>query len=198
MRSPFAEQVKFARADAYERSLWRAMLVPASDEELKTDSYMMTLWCILAEVHFPERPGCVLLRHQLAIHTNAGSIQKAASLESGYHPERSQVNIVNKLYELYPWALTNYTWSRQQTRRSCWSALDGVNAPPTPMSKADGKMLDRVIWTQDFRPTAEHGFYWRYKWQRLRSERLRASSAVENRTAAGALPHQRPAPNHKS
>jgi hypothetical protein len=186
--------VKFARADAYESALWRGMLMPATYEELKTDSYMMVLWCILAEVHFPERPGCVLLRHKLAIHTNAKSISKSSTLDSGYHPERSQVNIVNKLYDLYPWALNNYTWSRQQTRRSCWSAMEPTEGsselPPTPMTKKDGKMLDQIIFTRDFRPTAEYGFYYLYKktgskqardqWLRLRSERLMAANRTDS------------------
>ena len=184
------------------------MLVPATDEELKTDTYMMILWCILADVYFPGRPGCVLLRHQLAIHTNARSIRKSASLDSGYHPERSQTNIVNRLYDLYPWAFNNHTWSRRQTRRSCWSAMEPVSGweggatelPPTTMSKNDGKMLDRILFTQDFRPTAEFGYYWQCKksrskeacdaWLRLRSKRLGAESAANNQTAQGALAYR--------
>ena len=98
VRTPFAEMVKIARADAFERSLWQEVLAPIGDDYLATDSYMMTLWCtsflalpsapllplliqdpsprastlpyrhrcILAEAHFPGRPGCVLLRHQVS------------------------------------------------------------------------------------------------------------------------------------
>ena len=44
VRSPFAEQMKISRSDAFERSLWRPLLEGIDDAALSTDSYMMQLW----------------------------------------------------------------------------------------------------------------------------------------------------------
>ena len=108
--SPYAEQVKIARVEAFQQSLRAELLLPFSDRVLETDSYLMHLWCILSAISFPSRPGCVHLRHVSAIHFDSRTINKAGMGKLYF---RKSVGVANtiELYRRHQWA---------------WDTFDGV------------------------------------------------------------------------
>ena len=143
--SPHAEQMKMARADAFERSLWREMLTALPDETLGTDSYLIQLWCIMLATHFPHRPACVHLRHQSVVHLDARSIAKTGQSRA-YYSSAIRVTpsggggggggaarrgggvagfaaIVPELYARWPWAFDTFRWN-VTARPVCWTVLD--------------------------------------------------------------------------
>jgi len=127
VRSSVAEQLKIARTEAFETSLKGAILDRLDDAILATDSYMMQLWVVLSEMHFPHRPGCVHLRHVVATHLDTRTIRGA--MAKAYF---TQNRIVGELFKLYPDAFVKYRL--KNFTHGCWSLFHGEDAQPTSIT----------------------------------------------------------------
>jgi hypothetical protein len=187
VRQMAAEMVKVSTSYAFERYMWKAQLEPIADDHLATDSYMMSLWCILSEMDEPSRPGCVLLRHEFGVHANERTIRKSGTLEDGYHHEKADAALkaaVIDLYRLYPSAFLNYSWSSDTYKRTCWSIVEEEEeSKPTKMGKSDGHSFLKPL--GDVRPTRLGAQHWGQV-MKERQQRIQARAAARGRESRAA------------
>ena len=125
VHSAMAEQMKISRRDAFERSLRSTLLLNLTDELLRTDSFLMSLWCILAEQQFGGRPGCVHLRTQFAVHLNSKAI--SGKMKAAY-TARGQNLLVPHLFNQWRWAFLDFTFNFS---RGCWPLHGGERTEVT-------------------------------------------------------------------
>ena len=176
LTSALAEQMKISRADAFESALWTPILSAVPDQALATDSYVMQLWCILATTLFPQRPGCVHLRHQSVVHIDSRSIVQAG-LANAYHARDKGGTILDELYDRFPWAFETFRYSASQSL--CWSLLEEgrpiTNARSPLPSKA---VAERNLLPQPQEPISTSMAPHVLKKLRQRKAGARASSAT--------------------
>ena len=122
--APVVERLHISRSTAY-GVLWD-ILNKIPDHRLDTDLGVMKLWCVQAQMAFPEHPACVILRSLAVVHDNTKTINKAG-FDYKYLNQKAVQTDNTVIYIQQHWGslLSNYSLDNTSwPLRTCWPLDD--------------------------------------------------------------------------